>query len=161
MADETTDISNQEQLVVCMRWVDSELEVHEEFVGLHVVESIGADTLHRVLKDVLIRMNLSMVRMRGQCYDGASAMSGLRSGVATWFLEEEGRAIYTHCYGHALNLACSDTIKGCKVMRDTLDIAKEILQLIKKLPRRDAIFQHHKEEMAASTLGLRILCPHR
>ena len=126
-----------------------------------MVESIGADTLHRVLKDVLIHMNLSMGRMRGQCYDGASAMSGLRSGVATRFLEEEGRAIYTHCYGHALNLACSDTNKGCKVMRDTLDIAKEILQLIKKSPRRDAIFQHHKEEMAASTLGLRILCPHR
>ena len=34
IADETTDISNQEQLVVCMQWVDSELDVHEEFVGL-------------------------------------------------------------------------------------------------------------------------------
>ena len=93
MADETTDISNNEQLVVCMRWVDSQLEVHEEFVGLHVVESIGADTLHGVLKDVLIHMNLSVGRMRGQWYDGASAMSGLKSGVATRFLHRGKRQV--------------------------------------------------------------------
>ena len=35
MADETTDISNREQLVVCIRWTDSDLEVHEDFIGLY------------------------------------------------------------------------------------------------------------------------------
>ena len=39
MVDETTDVSNKEQVVVCFRWVDSNLEAHEEFIGLHVVES--------------------------------------------------------------------------------------------------------------------------
>ena len=39
-------------------------------------------------------------------------MSGLKSGVTT--LEEEPEALYTHCYGHALNLACGDTIKTAK-----------------------------------------------
>ena len=72
-------------------------------------------------------------------------MSGLKSGVATQFLEEE-RVIYTHCYGHALNLACSDTIKRCKLMRDALDFSYEVVKLIKKSPRQDAIFAHHKEE---------------
>ena len=41
----------------------------------------------------------------GQCYDGASAMSGTRSGVAKNQLDEELCAVYTHCCGHALNLA--------------------------------------------------------
>ena len=27
----------------------------------------------------------------------------------------EPRALYTHCYGHALNLAMCDSVKGCKV----------------------------------------------
>ena len=40
MGDETTDSSNCEQVVVCLRWLDDTLEVHEEFIGLHVVESI-------------------------------------------------------------------------------------------------------------------------
>lgn len=161
MADETTDSSNKEQFVVCIRWVDDELDIHEDFIGLHVVESIDAATLHAVLKDVLIRMNLSVLKLRGQCYDGASSMSGLKSGVATRFSEEEERAIYTHCYGHALNLACSDTIKGCKLMRDALDVTHEVVKLIKKSPRRDAIFAHLKEEMAPDTPGVRVLCPHR
>ena len=28
MADEVTDVSNREQVVVCMHWVDGELEPH-------------------------------------------------------------------------------------------------------------------------------------
>ena len=35
MVDETTDVSNCEQLVFCVRFVDDELNPHEEFVGLH------------------------------------------------------------------------------------------------------------------------------
>ena len=63
MADETTDISNREQLVICLRWVDNDLDVHEEFVGLHVVDSIDANMLVAVIKDVLLRFNLSLSRM--------------------------------------------------------------------------------------------------
>ena len=40
-----------------------------------------------------------------QCYDGASAMSGYKRGVATKSREEEPRAMYMHCYSHSLNLA--------------------------------------------------------
>ena len=46
----------------------------------------------------------------GQCYDGASNMSGTRNGVAKCIQDEEPRAIFTHCYGHSLNLAAGDTI---------------------------------------------------
>ena len=34
MVDETTAVSNKEQVVICFRWVDKKLEAHEEFVGL-------------------------------------------------------------------------------------------------------------------------------
>ena len=34
MIDETTYVSNQEQVVICFRWVDDALERHEEFIGL-------------------------------------------------------------------------------------------------------------------------------
>ena len=58
---------------------------------------------------------------RGQCYDGASTMSGSRSGVSTQIAGIEPRALYTHCYGHSLNLATQDAIKGVKLMADTLE----------------------------------------
>ncbi len=33
MADECTDSANKEQVVICFRWVDHELEVHKDFIG--------------------------------------------------------------------------------------------------------------------------------
>ena len=36
------DASNKEQVVFCIRWVDSSLEAHEEFIGLYKVDSTEA-----------------------------------------------------------------------------------------------------------------------
>ena len=118
MADEVTDASNKEQVVVCLRHVNKDLEVMEQFVGLYQVESIKSDVLVACLKDVLLRLNLSLKNCRGQCYDGAANMCGARNGVATQIQAEEPRAQFTHCYGHALNLAASDTMKRSKMLRN-------------------------------------------
>ena len=120
MVDETTDSANCEQVVVCLRWISEAFEVNEDFVGLYEVPSTGAETIFSVISDVLARFNLPYSKVRGQCYDGAASMAGRKSGIATRILKVEPRAVYTHCYGHSLNLACSDSVKGCKVMRDAL-----------------------------------------
>lgn len=75
MADECADISNHEQLTVCFRWVDSQLEVHEEFIGLYAIPDITADTIVAALRDCVLRLNLNWSRCRGQCFDGASNMT--------------------------------------------------------------------------------------
>ena len=139
MVDETTDMSNTEQMVVCLRFVDNNLEVYEEVVGLYSLESTSAETIVSTIKDILLRMNLRMDMCCGQCYDGASNMSGSNSGVATKIASLESRALYTHCYGHALNLATQDALRGVKIMGDTLDTVYEITKLIKKSPKRSHI----------------------
>ena len=88
-------------------------------------------------------------------------MSGHKSGVATVLQNEEPRAVYTHCYGHALSLACSDAVKNCKIMKDALDTSYELIKLVKKLPRCDAIFQKLKKQMPSDSPGIRVLCPTR
>ena len=93
---------------------DDNLDTHEEYIALYEVENISAATLVHVIKDTLLRMDLSLARARGQCYDGAANMSGGKSGVAKQLSDKEPRAVFTHCYGHALNLACSDALKRCK-----------------------------------------------
>ena len=125
------------------------------------MESTSADVVVTAIKDILLRMNLTINNCRGQCYDGGSNMSGARSGVATRLTDLESRALYTHCYGHALNLAIQDVVKGVKVMEDTLDTVYEITKLIKKSPKREVIFQKIKDEVASGSPGVRILCPTR
>ena len=161
MVDETADVGNVEQVVVYLRWVSEKFEVHEEFLGLYHVESIEAEKLYGAISDVLLRLNLAVSKVHGQCYDGASAMSGAKLGVAARMQAVESKAVFTHCYGHALNLACADTIRQSKLLRDALDTTHEITKLIKKSPRRDAIFKRLNEEMESDTPGIHVLCPTR
>lgn len=60
MCDECTDTSNREQLVICIRWVDSNLESHEEFIGMYKIDNIEANTIVAVIKDALIRLNIPL-----------------------------------------------------------------------------------------------------
>ncbi len=117
------------------------MEVHEEFVGLYQVDTIHSEKIYKVITDVMLRLNLCMSKIRGQCYDGASVMTGVKSGVVAKLNAAEPRAVFTHCYGHALNLACADTFRQCKLMQDALDTTHEITKLIKKSHRRDGIFK--------------------
>ena len=41
-----------------------------------------------------------------------------------------------HCHAHALNLACGDSIKNCKLMQNALETSLEISKLVKKTPKR-------------------------
>ena len=147
MTDECTDSANHEQLVICFRWVDLDLEIHEEFFGLYQVSDITADSTVSVITYTLLRMNLTFSRCRGQCYDGAKSMAGGKGGVAKQIMDKEKRALFSHCYGHSLNLAASEPIKNCKVMADALDTTFEILKLIKYSPKRNAMFDKLKKKI--------------
>ena len=94
--------------------------MHEEFIGMYSTSSTTAETLVSIIKDTLLRTNVMLEHCRGQCCDGASAMSGLKNGVAKIICDAEPRAIYTHCCGHTLNLGVCDCIKQSKVMTSAL-----------------------------------------
>ena len=98
--------------------MDESFEIYEYFAGLYMVECAKAQKkyYYAVITDVLLRFNLAVSKVPGQCYNGASAMSGEKSGVVAKLFAVEPRAVCTHCFGHALNLACADTIWQSKVM---------------------------------------------
>ena len=47
----------------------------------------------------------------------------------------EPRALFTHCYDHALNLETSDAVMQCGHMKDTLDTVYEVTKLVKFSPK--------------------------
>ena len=166
MADECTDVANKEQFVVCIRWVDETLTDHEDVIGVYNVGTIDADALTAAIHDVLLRMNLKMSQCRGQCYDGASNMAGSKNGVAARLLAEEPRALLTHCYCHALNLAVGGAMKLSKVCRDALDTAFEVSKLIRFSPKRNYALdcikaENSAEEESGPSHGIRSFCPTR
>lgn len=130
MMVETTDVSNHEQATIVLCHVTNKMEVLEELIGMYQVPRIDSKTLTEVAKDTLWRCNLPLSKLRGKCYDGASAMCGAKSGVAARILAKEPCALYTHCYNHSINFAACDAIRGTKLTKDAMETAHEITEVI-------------------------------
>lgn len=56
-------LSNKEQVIVCLRWVDSKFEPHKDFIGLHFFNDITAATIVRVLKDTILHVSVELNAM--------------------------------------------------------------------------------------------------
>ena len=67
MADESSDISNVEQFVICIHWIDNMLEDHEDFIGLHGVNIASAKNLSLILKDIILRLGLNSLVVHFFC----------------------------------------------------------------------------------------------
>ena len=61
--------------------------------------------------------------------------------LATQIKAEEPKAIFSHCFGHSLQLAVGDMIKEVKNLKDVLDTTSEISKLLKFSPKRKALFK--------------------
>ena len=161
MANEVTDYSNKEQFVICFRWVDKDSNTLEDFNRIYNSDNIKADTLVTVIKDVLIKLNIPLSNVHGQCYDGAKNLCGIKNGVSNKILSENPKAFFTHSFGHALNLAVGDMVKNVQFLKDGMDATYEISNLIKKSPKRYAILQKIRKNISLEYPGFKVLCPTR
>ena len=161
LADETTDISFHEQMCVVIRWINDDHDILEEPVGLMEVPKADAETLTSSLKDVLIRCVLPLDQCRGQAYDGAANMSGRLREVAARIRNEQPKALHVHCLAHCLNLCLQDTARICTIVRDTLQLVIEVVNIIKYSPKRSSFFHTVKSQLSPMANDLRPLCPTR
>ena len=80
--DETKDVSKIEQISFVLRYFYNE-SAYESFLTFQAAEYLDARSLTKKIFDCLDDLGLDYKQnLVGQCYDGASAMSGKNSGVA-------------------------------------------------------------------------------
>ena len=161
IADETRDISDIEQLTISIRWVLSDYMVHGDSKGLVQVPRTDAETPASTLKDVLIQFMLPLQKCCGQAYDGASNMSGYRSGVAKRIKDSEPAALHVHCLAHCVNLCLQDATRKSPPIRSALDLVYEIVGLIKLSPSREYLFLQMQSQLTENSTSLKPLCPTR
>jgi len=126
--DETTDVSNDEQLP--MLSVCHAGEVQESFIGFYNPKNTKGKTftLFILIKSVLQDLGLNIKSMAGQCYDGAANMSGVQKAVAARIKMQEivPEAVYVRCYAHRLNLTLQDTLEANIVLRNALGVVQSL-----------------------------------
>ncbi|VVA37531.1 PREDICTED: zinc finger MYM-type 1, partial [Prunus dulcis] len=91
LVDESRDVSIREQMAVLLRYVNKKGQVIERFVGVQYVSDTTSSKLKEAIEQLISSTNLSMSRLRGQGYDGASNMRALvavakgNENIATFF----------------------------------------------------------------------------
>ena len=104
LADEYSDVYQQEQMALCLRYVDKKGRVVERFLGIVHVEDTTALTLKTAIGSLLLDHGLSFSMVRGQWYDGASNMKGHSNVLEKLIMDESPSTYYVHCFAHQLQL---------------------------------------------------------
>jgi hypothetical protein len=74
LIDESRDISIKEQMVVVVRYVDNNGYIIKCFLGIQHVRDTIASSLKAIIEALFSKHGLSISRLRGQGYYGASNM---------------------------------------------------------------------------------------
>ena len=118
LVDESHDISVKEQMALVLHYVNKKGIIIEWFLSIVHVASTAALSLKYAIECLLCKHNLSLSKLRGQGYDGASNMYGDINGLKTLILKENKSAFYVYCFAYQLQL----TLVG--VAKNHINIAK-------------------------------------
>ena len=127
LTDEVTDISNIQHLVTFIKYYDAEKgAANTVFIDapdiLEFSETNSADskTIHDCLIKMIIQLGLELKNLKAFSSDGASVMTGSKSGVAARLKENEVLKclINIHCICHRLALACADSSNQLTFLND-------------------------------------------
>lgn len=161
MVDGTQDSSGVEQESICIRHVDSDLNVREQFVGLYQPPDTTAMSLAAIVKDALIRLNLPLENLRAQTYDGANNMSGIHNGCQALIASSQPLALHFHCAAHCANLVAEKTINSCPLVRDAVQWAHELGVNFGRSGKFRKLFPDVAHRFAETHTSIRPLCPTR
>jgi hypothetical protein len=140
LADEATDASNQQQLSLCVRLLDSKYTIREEFLGFFSPKSTstGAEALTDAILAAVRHLRLNMDKCCGQGYDGCSTMAGEHSGVAARIMRIYPFAHYFHCSAHVLPLCVSAACmnNSSSLVRNAMAQVDNVWLFFKYSPKR-------------------------
>lgn len=147
IADEATDVANDEQLSISLRFVCNN-EPCERFVAFH--ECMSGVTGSAIAQDILSKLSELQLKTQflcGQAYDGAGAMAGKSKGASAVILSKYPKALYTHCASHRLNLCI---VNSCSIQEvsNMMQSADKISRFFSNSPKR----QLHLESWIDSTI---------
>ncbi|XP_042033615.1 uncharacterized protein LOC121780165 [Salvia splendens] len=155
--DESSDVSQKEQLALCLRYVEKKKgKVVERFIGLvHVGDTISL-SLRSTNITLLVEHSLSPSKIRGQGYDGASNMKGEIDGLKTLIMKDTPSAYYVHCFAHQLQLtlvAISKKNDDCSWLFETVSI---LLNVIGVSCKRNELLREVQAQKVAQELSLKM-----
>ncbi|CAN6689609.1 unnamed protein product [Malus baccata var. baccata] len=154
LADGSHDSSTKEQMAVVLRYVNKKGEAIEKFLGVQHVSSTTSSLLEEAIERFFAITNLSMSKLRGQGYDGASNMKGKLNGLKTKILNKYPQAFYVHCFAHQLQLALIAVKKEIEGVTIFFNNASILVNTIGSSCKRRDAFREKQQEQIKKALNI-------
>ena len=100
-------------MIVCIRWVDEDLSIHEDPLKLIHLPKTNAETATSAVKDYLNRFSLPLSQCSGQACNGTSSMSRHLNGLAARITKDIPTVIFVHCFACCTNLYLRSVARQC------------------------------------------------
>ncbi|KAH7679456.1 Ribonuclease H-like protein [Dioscorea alata] len=142
------DASVKQQMGFVLRYVNKNGHVIERFLALVHVSDTSAISLKNAIDCLFAKHKLSLSRLRGQGYDGASNMRGEFNGLKALILRENPYARYVHCFAHQLQLVIVAVAKDNRIVSNFFRYVNMIVNATgASCKRRDQLRQHHHDRL--------------
>jgi hypothetical protein len=131
IVDSTQDITKIDQVSVILRYIvvnynEHSVQIKESSLGFYALINHSAEGHFNLILNILKKYNLDVKKCRGQGYDGASVMSGVKSEVQKRISDVVTNSLYVHCTAYNINLVIADVAKSSLKISTFFDIAHNI-----------------------------------
>ena len=149
LADEVTDISNVQNLVIFIKYYDHEKgEAQTAYIDstdlLSFSETNLADsqTIHDCLINLISNLKLQLPNLKAFSSDGASAMTGFKGDINTELRERQSlkHLLNAHCVYHRLALACADSSDQLNFLKEFELTLTQLWAFFNNSPKRLNIY---------------------
>ncbi|KAK3091876.1 hypothetical protein FSP39_023354 [Pinctada imbricata] len=136
IADESTDVSTEKTLMLYVRYIKNGAP---KVSFLEVVELAGdecnSENICNTILRVLEQRNLCVTNLSCITTDGASVMTGCRSGVTTLMKEKNCQLLSIHCIAHRLALASGQAADNIPYLKKYQHMVNTIYKYFKYSPK--------------------------
>ena len=149
--DESTDIAGLPQLSLFIRYI-SYGEVLEELLFCKTLQlHTRGEDIFKIIDGFFQDHSISWDKCAGICTDGATACTGIHSGVVKRVKEKAQMVKWTHCFLHRQALVAKDLSEK---LHDTLNSVIKCVNYIKARPLNKRLFSCLCDEMGSEHTGL-------
>ena len=149
MTDTTPDISNQDELSVAVRFINTKTCIPEERL-VKVAETkdkTGAGQATDIL-DWLKSSGIPLSTVQLQTYDSTASMSGCNKGAQQKVSEALGRRIpYTKCLPHGTNLVIEHACEASPLISKIFDCVQQLYTFFSKSTKRHSQLKEAMQEV--------------
>ncbi|GAV77293.1 Dimer_Tnp_hAT domain-containing protein/DUF4371 domain-containing protein, partial [Cephalotus follicularis] len=153
LIDESRDVSVKEQMAIVLRYVDDKGCVIERFLAIVHVLDTTASSLKTAIDMLFSTHGLSISRIRGQGYDGASNMQGEFNGLKSLIIKENKAAFYVHCFAHQLQLTLVAVAKNDVQVALLFNLVASLSNIVGASCKRRDILREKEAARLTKALG--------